>query len=456
MATRPQQRSNLQPENVDEGNHGQGRDSGPADRDDGDGVGDELSAEELAALDGMRTGQRDADGRAEPEPTGDDGAGDDDGDGERDGLDGDDGQDGVDAGDDQAGARDRDQGARDDRGQQGDGSQQRKAPKTINYGRHQREIGKRDARLTELQGLLDGERQKNTRLDERQRMLLEAINSRGAQQDGGQQQDQQQDQDPEPNGDEDPIGHLQWQNRRLAKQVQTLTEGQQNRDQRQRQQTEEEREIGEYTAEVEVAARRDPSVADAFVYLRESRYTELGGIYAGIDVNDPEQTARLSPQEQIQLSRRIQAAFANEQRMVYRAAKEGRRDVGQQILMLAKARGFNPKAQQQRGQQQDDGGADERDQDRGQQRGQRQRGQDGGRQQQAPRGQQRQQGSVSEEIDNIREAAGASKSLSDAGGSPGGQIDMQRLADMPDDEFEEILTSMSKGKFDRLMGKQPN
>lgn len=433
MATAPKPRANLQPENVDDDNHGQGRESGAAERDD-DGVGDELSEEEMAGLSNMRTGERDAEGREEP-------AAGDEGDGDGDDPDaGADDADGV--GDDAAAAAaaDRDQGARDDRGQQDDKSKQR--PKTINYGRHQRELAKRETRLKELEGLLDGERQQRTRLDERTKMLLEAINARPKAEDPPQQQE---DTDPEPDKGEDPIGWSEWKIRKLEGVVNRLDGAQQQQQQRTQAETAEQREVEEYTTELQAAAQADETVGAAFVHLRESRYAELGAIYAGIDVNDPEQCATLSPQEQAQLSRQIQSAFASEQRMVYQAAKKSGRKVGQSILALARARGFDPAAARQRER------ADTGQGDQGRAVARRAPPADGRRQ--APPQQREQPRSVSDEIDNIREAAGASRSLSDAGGSPAGTVDNARLAEMDDDEFMQFMESIPKNKLDRIMGK---
>lgn len=450
MATRPQQRSTLQPENVDDNNHGQNDGGGRAERE-SDDIVDELSDEEVAALSQMRTGERDGTGEAEPDDEGDAR------DGGEDGDDGEDGSDGVDTGDDQAGAGERDQGTRDD-GSQREQEQQKPRPKTINYGRHQRELAKREQRLAELEGLLNTERAERqkatdrvTRLDERTRMLLDAINAKPQA-----QQQQQEDQDPEPDKDQDPIAHLEWRNRRLEKQVQELSEGTTRDRQQRQQQTEEQREANEYTAALETAARANPDFADAFVHLRETRFTELGAIYAGIDVNDPEEVAKLSIEDQANLSRAIQASFAQEQSMVYREAKRTGRSVEQTIMRLAKARGFTPKQRQQQQQEQDDqrepkpaGGRRERVDDRFVQ----QEEGDGRRPQPPARRQQQERRSVSDEIDNIRAAAGASRSLSDAGGSPGGDIDLKRLVEMDDDEFVELFEKTSKNRFDRLMGK---
>ena len=60
---------------------------------------------------------------------------------------------------------------------------------------------------------------------------------------------------------------------------------------------------------------------------------------------------------------------------------------------------------------------------------------------------------MSEELAAIREGQANSKSLSDGGGSPGGDITPERLASMSDDEFQEFYDSMPKNKMDKLMGK---
>lgn len=440
MATAPKARSNLQMENVDDDNHGQDRGSDRSEMD-ADAVIEELSAEEQAQLAGMRTGE--ADGGAE---AGDEGDGGGDGDDEADAD-----ADGVDNDRDAAAAGDRDQGAGDDRGQREEGKRQ--PPKTINYGRHQREITKRDARLTELEALLGTERtarqtaeERSTRLDERTRMLLDAINTR-PKADEQQQQQQQEDQDPEPDRDADPIGWNEWKVRGLERTVDELRTGV-TRDREQREQeTAEQREMRDFTSTIERAAQSNADFADAFVHLRESRFYELGDIYAGIDVNDPAECAKLSPADQAALSNKIQASFAQEQALVFRESKRTGRPIEQTIMRLAKARGFVPK---QREQQRDD--QQEQQQERRQER-QQERRPPADTRREAPVRRPPPQRTVSEEIDNIREAAGASRSLSDAGGSPGGDIDLKRLVEMDDDEFADLYSATSKGKFDRLMGK---
>lgn len=437
MATAPQ-RQQLTPERVEDADHG-----GHAESD--MGIDLDLSADEMAQLDAMRTGERD--GGADASGA-DDGGGDGDAD-----ADGDAGADGMDADADAARAGERDPGAGDDRGAKDDQSGQRPPPKTINYARHQREISRREQRVAELTTALETERaarqkdqERVTRLDERTQLLLNAINAKPK------PEAEKEPEDPEPNPDEDPIAHALWTRRELGRTQQRLANFEQRTQQTEQQRTAasaEEALLSDFSGQIEMAARSDPNFADAFVHLRETRYRELGFIYADIDINDPQQCATLSQEDQAKLSNAIQRAFANEQLMVAQEARQTRRPIAKTIMNLAKSRGFDPTAAAARRAAAAGNGADADGDDTQRQRGQ---------QRPAPRGQQQRgapQRNVSQELEAIREGAAASKSLSDAGGSPGGQIDLKRLADMPAEEFEELLASMPKHKLDALMGKGP-
>lgn len=433
MATAPQ-RVNLKPENVDDD---LGRDESDIDA----GLDDRLSAEEEAQIAAMQRGERDADGAAEPEAGGDDGGSDD----------GADGADGVDDGGEAAAAGERDADAGDGGGKQADKSQQR-PPKTINYGRHQRELAKRDTELTKTKAELEAERaerakerERLARLDERTKLLMEAINAPKQS-----KQEEKVDEDPEPNADDDPVAHWEWTRRELGRTQQRLSNIEKGitTDRQQREtETAEQRDFNNYMSEVRSAGESDPTFADAFTHLRESRYTELGYLYAGIDVNNPDECATLSPEAQSQLAAAIQQSFGQEQMLAYREAKRTGRPVSKTILSLARARGFDPakKAAAAAQEQQEDRGGQQQERravvpaKRPPQNG------NGGR-----------QPTVGEQVDAVREALASGKSLSDGGGSQGEQLDLTRLADMTDEEFEEVYNKIPNGKFDRMMGKQPN
>ena len=65
-------------------------------------------------------------------------------------------------------------------------------------------------------------------------------------------------------------------------------------------------------------------------------------------------------------------------------------------------------------------------------------------------------GSVKDQLNAVRDNLEASRSLSDAGGSPGGQMTPERLASMSDAEFQSYYNSMPKEALDRVMGKPAN
>lgn len=400
-----------QPENVDDGA--------------GAGGGDELglSADEQAQFDAMQGRDSGIAPPADREAAPADGAG-------ADGADADADADGEGDGDADIVA-----GAATDGGADGtpaDG--ERRAPKTISYGRHQRQ-------LQELQVRLDGavqetakEREARVRLDERTKQLLEAIQSRPAPA-APDAAAAAAAADPEPDKDSDPIGHLEWRNRKLEKTVQDLSAGRQQEQQQTAEQREEANVYRVYEADLTREAQSDPAFADAFVHLRETRYRELGFIYADIDITDPAQCALLSPEDQVRLSDNIQRSFHNEQMMVARQALQSKKSPAKVVANLARARGFVPKAP---GAAPANGAA---------------KPTNGAAvpavRPVAPAA----AGSVKDQLQAIREGQEASKSLSDAGGSPGGTVTPERIADMSDDEFQQFYDSVPKGQFDRLMGK---
>lgn len=396
-------------------------DAGDAAADGGDDLG--LSADEAAAFEAMQAG-RDPGGKEDIEHAG---AAGDAGDPDPDAAEGDgepvDGE-GADPtpGDGEAPAA------------AADGS--KPAPKTISYGKYQRERSKTERALADLQARLDGatketakEREERIKLNERTRMLLEAIQTK-------QPPAPAKDEDPEPDAESDPIGNLQWHNKRLRAEVDGLRTGTEKRETETAAEREEANLYRTYEADLMRAAQSDETFGDAFNHLRETRYTELGFIYADVDINDKAAVdAALTPDQQVELSQNIQRTFHNEQMLVARQAIQSRKSPAAVVKNLARARGFVPKAAAAAVDPPAAAAAVPAKPGNGAAR-------------QAP-------GSVKDQLQAIREGQESAKSLSDAGGSPGGAITPERLVEMPDDEFEALYDSMSKGKFDRIMGKPP-
>lgn len=395
--------------------------------DSGDGLG--LSAEEQAQFDAMQG--RDG-GIAPPVAAGDGAdAGDDDG---------------TDGADDAAGAAGDADGsddvvadaAADAPADGADDGAGRRPPKTISYGKYQREIQKATKARDDLQTALNGEREQRTRLDERTRMLLEAISAKPAAP-APDAAAAAAAADPEPDKEADPIGHLEWRNRKLEKTVADLSSGRQQ----EQQQTEAEREETQvyrtYEADLTREAAADPAFADAFAHLRDTRYRELGFIYADIDITDPAQCALLSPHDQARLSQNIQRSFHDEQMLVARQALQSKKSPAKVVKNLAISRGFAPKAAPA------PGAAPRVPAKAGNGAG----NGNGAQRQVAPAD----AGSVTDQLAAIRDGQDASRSLSDAGGSPGGTVTPERIANMSDAEFDEFYSSMPKVKLDALMGK---
>lgn len=377
---------------------------------------DGMSADERAAWDAMQAG------RDLPAPVvgeGDGASGD--GDAVDDGDPGDDlsADDGVVAGD--------------DKGEPAAG-EKRIPPKTISYGKYQRKLKEANDTAAALQAKLDGataetkkEREERLRLDERTKMLLDAISAKPKA-----EEKPVTETDPEPDGEDDPIAHAAWTSRELKrtqKIVQDIQSGNQKRETQTAAQNEEQQLYNTYESDLKREAAIDTTFPEAFNHLRESRYTELGFIYAGIDINDKAQVdATLTPEQQGKLAEDIQRSFHNEQMLVAREALSKGKSPAKVVANLARARGWKPGATPVPAKQNGSG-------------------------QPVVPAKVTERPTVKDELAAIRAGQEASKSLSDAGGSPGGDITPERIANMSEDEFQEFYDSMPKNKLDKLMGK---
>jgi hypothetical protein len=407
-------------------------DEGGGEDGDGDAI-DGLTAEEQAQFAAMNGGKTAGDqGNVDQAGDGAGEGGDDDADPDADGVsDGD--------GDPAAVA---DAGAGDRETPPAEGADKRPAPKTVSYGKYQRELAKAQKERDDFAAKLDGqtketvkEREERIKLNERTRLLLEAINTKQPAAAA-----ETEDKDPEPDKDSDPLGHLEWRNRKLENTVNEMRTGRQQEQQVTAAEREEQQVYGTFSADLEREAAADPAFADAFVHLRETRYRELGFIYADIDITDTAQVATLTGQEQAALSQNIKQAFYNEQIMVARGAMKAGKSPAKVVANLARARGFVPKAAAAAAEEVPAARVPAKP----------------GNGTAAPaRVDAAPQGTVSDQLEQIRQNAAASRSLSDAGGSPGGDLTPERLVAMDDDEFEQLVATMPKGRLDKLMGKGP-
>jgi hypothetical protein len=173
------------------------------------------------------------------------------------------------------------------------------------------------------------------------------------------------------------------------------------------------------------------------VHLRETRYQELGFISPISISTIRQQCATLSQADQKKLSDNIQQTFHNEQMLVARQSMAAGKSPAAVIRNLARARGWKAEAPAAAAPAAPAPAA---------RNGSRSR----------PGTARRSAGSVKDQLNAVRDNLEASRSLSDAGGSPGGQMTPERLANMSQAEFEEYYSSIPKDKFDALMGRPAN
>lgn len=390
-----------------------------------------LSAEEQAQFDAMQSGAAaDDTGNVDNEP--DKGG---DGDGEE-------GEEAAEGDDDGAGGADGADGAAADGA--AEGADEGNKNKRISLGKHKREVEKLRKQIADREAEIEKGRTERVRLDERTRMLLEAISAKPKAADPAAPADKAApvDDDPEPDKEQDPIGHLQWKVRKQDKELEALRTGVTT----DRQQTQAERAAetlyNTYEQDLTEANSSDPNVGDAFVHYRESRYKELGWHFANLDITDEAQTSQLTDEQQSALSQAIKTTFHKEQmQMAANELQAGRRPSAK-LVQLARARGFAPKTAEQRAAEAAAAGG-------GTGGGNGSGNGAGGKvpAKAAP------QGSVKDQLDSIRAGQQTAKSLSDGGGAQGGEMTPERLAKMTDDEFEAFYSQTSKNKFDRIMGK---
>lgn len=361
-------------------------------------------------------------------------------------------------------------------------NQQAAKPRRISLTKAERIWNEREEALKDaakLRSELDQTKLGGAKVEERLRILNEAILARGGgqpqqgaaqpgqgqpQQPGAQgaqqgQQGQGED-DPEPDPDKDIFEHNKWMRRQLAKTQQFVADFAQGYQDERDGAAASTNLLNTYRQDIASFAAKEPNFNAARAHLMESRVIELAMFYFGKDVT--EQGATLSQDEINQ----INGTIIDEERGIVQHAMKTKMSPAARVFQLAKARGWRPQAaaggdgQQQGGQQNAAGavpaagaqggaggkptasakppGALDQQQGAGAQGGS---GQNGG-----------QQVNVADEISRIRNGQAASVSLSDGGGSPQVPLSLERLAKMSDAEFSKYADTFSDEDWRQLGG----
>ena len=193
-----------------------------------------------------------------------------------------------------------------------------------------------------------------------------------------------------PNADEDPLGYIKWLGEKVTEASKTATQVREQTAEVQDQQ----RLVSTYQQDAVRFAKATPDFGDAYSHLISSRDQELQ-LYG---VANQQDRARIIQQEEAQLVRNAMQAGKSPAEVVYG---------------LAKTRGYAVKA---------------------------------------PPAQE--QSSAADEVSRLAAVAAASKSLSNAGGRAGGELNAKALAEMSDAEFQAIYEKVQgdPAKMRQLFG----
>jgi hypothetical protein len=278
----------------------------------------------------------------------------------------------------------------------GDDGRPRNPGRFIRFGAFDKERNRRKELERELTTEREGrakEREAQARLTERLDLLNAALRPAA---DGGMADAQPA---PPPDPEKDIFGYVRWQDQRLADLQHRLDETARHSQQRHQQtaaQLAESHLRSAYMNDAQRFAVASPDFLEAYQHLLRGRDEEL----AHVGVADAKQRA---------------AMIAAEERDIVEASLRAGLSPAQRIYGLARLRGYAPAAV---------AGSP-------------------GSTAAAP--------SVSDEIARIKAGAGASKSLSQAGGTGGG-LTLEALASMPQEEFDAWLAKASRAQVRAVMG----
>lgn len=300
------------------------------------------------------------------------------------------------------------------------------APKTVSFGKYQRELKKAGETAAAAQAEAKKAREDAIKLAERVAIINEALTAQPTAAVDPNAPPANPFDEADINPEEDYAAAVNQERRRnryayeasqgIQQDVTLSREDQQMRDTFQR--------------DFSAAAGVDATVPLAYQFLKDSRLTEICISEFDKDPNDPEEV--FAPQE---VARMVQIFNAEEKYVVGNAIKAGKSPTAA-IMRLAKARGFKPPAPAARAAPAAALPAVPATRN------------GTGRPPVAATAP-----SAAEQLATLAAAKEAGKSLSDGGGAPPSGLTAQMLVDMKDEEFEELIDSLPKHQLDALLGR---
>lgn len=287
------------------------------------------------------------------------------------------------------------------------------APKTVSFGRYQRDVKKASDAAAAAQAEAQRARDDQIRLAERVALINEALSAKAtpAVDPNAPPANPFEEEDIDPEVDyAASVKQIQRRQRfqnenqsRVEQDVTVSREDQQMRD--------------TFVRDYQTASATDPNVAPAYQFLKDSRFTEICISEFDKDPNDPADIDRFTPQE---IARAVQVFNAEEKYVVGNAIKQNKSPTAA-IVRLAKARGFKPPAPAARVAASAAAAPAAR-----------------------TNGSAAPMPSAATELASLAAAKEAGKSLSDGGGAPPESgISAKMLLDMSPEAFEEFLEGLS-------------
>lgn len=310
-----------------------------------------------------------------------------------------------------------------------DPTQGGKFPQRVNY----RKFKRAQERAEKAEKELAAEREKTTRIDERIKLLTEAMNQPSKQQ---QEQEQQQDGDedelgPMPDPEKDIFAFATWQakkNTQLERQLAGLTT---NVVTKQADETLERtylRDIQRFAADPEKGA---PDFQNAYQHLMATRLRQLA--IQMFDIDPMEEGAVINREQYDQISKLV---MNEERRLVADAVKKGR-SPAQVVYNMARTFGYQKAA----------AAAPAPGADKTNGNGQAKPANGGGQQQDGQA-----KPTVGAAVAAARRAAETNKTLSEGGGAPEGQLTAQQVFAMDDADFTRFMNTATPEQIRDVLG----
>lgn len=287
------------------------------------------------------------------------------------------------------------------------------------------------AELQKASGELAQERIERARLDERVKILAEALAPKPTAGEAGGPAAAAADEDPEPDAEKDIFAHNAWLRRQVAGLSARMDQSGKDR----QAETEEHQIAQTYTDDASAFAASEPNFVPAYRFLMANRTFELAQYYFGIDLSEPpakDAQGRDIPRLTADQLTKIRTVIGNEERTLATEAVKAGKSPAARIFALSKARGYRPEAAEPAA---DPAAAAAAKPDAG-----------------APGSLAAPAPKVADEIANIKAGSEAAKSLSSGGGAPASTLTPEKLANMSEEDFGALVDSLSPAQEKALFG----